>query len=416
MLADLGFYLLFLCTLLSGYSTLSSIIAGRTRHRRLFRSARVASTLSAVSCLVASFILWFLLFQHDYSVAYIFKNSSNDLPPIFRITAFWSSLEGSHTLWTLLLSICSAIALWTAARDNEHIMPWVNAALQSVLTWMFYMAISHSDPFTRMFPPMPNGQGMNALLQNPYMAIHPPTLFIGYTALAIPFAYAIAALCYGDVTDGWLRTTRRWALFAWSALTCGVWLGGRWCWAGCGGWHGRWGIDDTTCLGDKSTVDLALTFRCQCLLNALELRVDEGNLSIIDPWFEFGLLVLKMIGDGSKCRNIHRSWLGWLHLGLDVVQDSSELREEWLLRSLHAGKGCLCLVVTWSSRGELDVNQCLRVGDVGLDVGLGFAGRLNLVLAKLGGVLRCLDSSFGFFVFLDDGLGHGVHVWQGVGR
>jgi len=225
MLADLGFYLLFLCTLLSAYSAISSVIAGRMRHRRLFRSARVASTLSAVSCLVASLILWFLLFQHDYSVAYIFKNSSNDLPPIFRITAFWSSLEGSHMLWTLLLSIYSTVALWTAARDNEHIMPWVNAALQSVLTWMFYMAISYSDPFTRMFPPMPNGQGMNALLQNPYMAIHPPTLFTGYTALAIPFAYAIAALCYGDVTDGWLRTTRRWALYAWIALTCGVWLG-----------------------------------------------------------------------------------------------------------------------------------------------------------------------------------------------
>ncbi len=242
MLADLGFYLLFLCTLLSAYSAISSVIAGRMRHRRLFRSARVASTLSAVSCLVASLILWFLLFQHDYSVAYIFKNSSNDLPPIFRITAFWSSLEGSHMLWTLLLSIYSTVALWTAARDNEHIMPWVNAALQSVLTWMFYMAISYSDPFTRMFPPMPNGQGMNALLQNPYMAIHPPTLFTGYTALAIPFAYAIAALCYGDVTDGWLRTTRRWALYAWIALTCGVWLGGRWAYVELG-WAGYWAWD-----------------------------------------------------------------------------------------------------------------------------------------------------------------------------
>lgn len=212
------------------------------RHRRLFRSSRIASTTSAVLCFLASLILWFLLFQHDYSVAYIFKNSSNDLPPLYRITAFWSSLEGSHTLWTLLLSVFSAIALWTASRDNEHIMPWVNAALQAVLTWMFYMTISYSDPFVRMFPPMPNGQGMNALLQNPYMAIHPPTLFIGYTALAIPYAYAVAALCYGDVTDGWLRTIRRWALFAWVALTCGVWLGGRWAYVELG-WAGYWAWD-----------------------------------------------------------------------------------------------------------------------------------------------------------------------------
>ena len=242
MLADIGFFLLFLCTMLSGYSTVSSIAAGRMRHRRLFRSARVATTLSAGLCLTASLILWFLLFEHDYSVAYIFKNSSNDLPPIYRVTAFWSSLEGSHMLWTLLLSIYSTIALWTASRDNEHIMPWVNAALQSVLTWMFYMAITHSDPFVRMFPPLADGQGMNALLQNPYMAIHPPTLFTGYTALAIPFAYAVAALCYGDVTDGWLRTTRRWALYAWIALTSGVFLGGRWAYVELG-WAGYWAWD-----------------------------------------------------------------------------------------------------------------------------------------------------------------------------
>lgn len=242
MLADIGFFLLFMCTMLSAYSAVSSMAAGRMRHRRLYRSARVATTLSAVLCLAASLVLWFLLFAHDYSVAYIFKNSSNDLPEIYRVTAFWSSLEGSHMLWTLLLSIYSAIAIWTASRDNEHIMPWVNAALQSVLTWMFYMAITHSDPFVRMFPPQANGQGMNALLQNPYMAIHPPTLFTGYTALAIPFAYAVAALCYGDVTDGWLRTTRRWALFAWIALTCGVFLGGRWAYVELG-WAGYWAWD-----------------------------------------------------------------------------------------------------------------------------------------------------------------------------
>jgi cytochrome c-type biogenesis protein CcmF len=191
---------------------------------------------------MASLILWFLLMNHDYTVAYIFKNSSNDLPPIYRITAFWSSLEGSHTLWTLLLSIFSAIAVWTAHDDNEHIMPWVNGAMQIVLTWMFYMTISYSDPFVRLFPPMPNGQGMNALLQNPYMAIHPPTLFIGYTSLSIPYAYSIAALCYGDVTDGWMRTARRWALFAWVALTCGVWLGGRWAYVELG-WAGYWAWD-----------------------------------------------------------------------------------------------------------------------------------------------------------------------------
>jgi cytochrome c-type biogenesis protein CcmF len=271
MLADLGFFLLFMCTILSGYSTVASVAAGRMRHRRLYRSARVAATVSASFCLFASLILWFLFFQRDYSVAYIFKNSSNDLPSIYRITAFWSSLEGSHTLWTLLLSAYSAIALWTAADDNEHIMPWVNVALQVVLTWMFFMTVSYSDPFVRMFPPMPNGQGMNALLQNPYMAIHPPTLFTGYTALSVPYAYAVAALCYGDVTDGWLRTARRWTLYAWVALTCGVWLGGRWAYVELG-WAGYWAWDPV----ENSSLIPWLT--ATALLHSLIIQEKLGHL------------------------------------------------------------------------------------------------------------------------------------------
>ena len=122
----------------------------------------------------------------------------------------------------------SFVAHWSYGKDNEHVMPYVSAALQSVLAWMFYLSISYCDPFAPQFPPMDNGQGMNALLQNPYMMFHPPALFTGYTALAIPFAYSVAALCYGDVTEGWLRTTRRWAIVAWVFLTIGIFLGGHW--------------------------------------------------------------------------------------------------------------------------------------------------------------------------------------------
>ncbi|MCX6116696.1 MAG: heme lyase CcmF/NrfE family subunit [Proteobacteria bacterium] len=242
MLADLGFYCLFLAALLAAYATIASIVSGIMRHRRLYRSAKNATYFVAALTLTACLILWFLFFQRDYTVAYIFKNSSNDLPSLYTLTAFWSSLEGSHTLWTLLLTIFAAFALATASKDNEHILPWVTAALCSIITWMLYMAVTHSDPFVRMFPPAPNGQGMNALLQNPYMAIHPPTLFIGYTTLSIPFAYAIAALCYGDVTEGWLRTTRRWSLAAFLFLSAGVWLGGRWAYVELG-WAGYWAWD-----------------------------------------------------------------------------------------------------------------------------------------------------------------------------
>ena len=242
MLADYGFFLVLLCCIASCYGTLASIIAARLRHRRLYQSAKMAAISTGIMCIFASLILWYLLFTRDYGVEYIYKNSSNDLPLAYTLSAFWSSLEGSHFLWTLLLAIYSLIAHVTYTRDNEHIMPYVSASLQAVIAWMCYLAISYSDPFVLNFPKPENGLGMNALLQNPYMVFHPPSLFTGYTALAIPFAYSIGALCYGDITEGWLRTTRRWTLYAWTFLTLGIFLGGRWAYVELG-WAGYWAWD-----------------------------------------------------------------------------------------------------------------------------------------------------------------------------
>jgi len=145
-------------------------------------------------------------------------------------------------LWTLFLSIFATICLWTAHKDNEHIMPYVAATMMAVLGWMFYLSITHSDLFATTLPAPANGNGLNALLQNFYMAIHPPLLFIGYTTTAIPFGYAIAALCYGDVTQGWLRTVRRWTLISWTFLTVSITLGGKWAYVELG-WAGYWAWD-----------------------------------------------------------------------------------------------------------------------------------------------------------------------------
>jgi cytochrome c-type biogenesis protein CcmF len=271
MIGDLGFFLMFLCFITSIYGVIASVAAAKMRHRRLYRSARLATTAVCAMCLAASLILWYSFFQRDYSLYYIYKNSSNDLPAYYTLTAFWSSLEGSHLLWTLLLSIFAAISLWTYSKDNEHIMPYVSGSLAAVLAWMYYLLISHSDPFVRMFPVADNGSGMNALLQNPYMAIHPPTLFVGYTALAIPAAYSVAALGFGDITEGWLKTTRRWALFAWCALTAGIILGGRWAYVELG-WAGYWAWDPV-----ENSSFIPWIF-CTALLHSLVVQDKLGQL------------------------------------------------------------------------------------------------------------------------------------------
>ena len=242
MPANLGFIFLLLALIFSVYGLVANVTAAFMRHRRLYRSARMAATMTALFIILAATVMWLSLFSRDYSIAYIWRNSSNDLPAFYTFTTFWSALEGSHFLWMMLLAVFTAIALWTGNRDNEHIMPWVGAALLCVVSWMLYLSVSYSDPFVMQLPAPPNGLGKNPLLQNPYMAIHPPTLFTGYTALAIPFAYSIAAMAYGDITEGWLKTTRRWTLFAWCMLTAGIALGGHWAYVELG-WAGYWAWD-----------------------------------------------------------------------------------------------------------------------------------------------------------------------------
>jgi cytochrome c-type biogenesis protein CcmF len=283
MVSDYGFFLLLLCTITSIYGAVAALFSGWFRHRRLYYSAKVAALSSTLMVWTAAIILWYLLFARDYSVAYVAKNSSNDLPVFYTFTAFWSALEGSHLLWTLLLATFSGIVHLAAAKDNEHLMPYVSTTLQTIVAWMFYLAVTASNPFALQFPAAENGSGMNVLLQNPYMAIHPPSLFIGYTALAIPFAYAVAALCYGDITQGWLKTVRRWALFAWSILTLGIFLGGRWAYVVLG-WSGYWAWDPV------ENSSLVPWLFATALLHSLVVHERVGQLkrvSLITAFFAF---------------------------------------------------------------------------------------------------------------------------------
>lgn len=289
MLANYGFYLIFLCFICSVYGFVSAIMAAFWRHKRLYVSSKLAMTVTCVAAIAASGLLIYAFYTRDYSIAYVFKNSSNDLPPMYTLTAFWSSLEGSHTLWTTLLVMTGTVAVWTSSRDNEHVMPYVSASLQAVLAWMFYLAITHSDPFVPNLPAPPNGRGMNELLQNFYMAIHPPLLFIGYTLLGVPFAYSIAALCYGDITEGWLKTVRRWTLAAFIFLTAGITLGGRWAYVELG-WAGYWAWDPVE---NSSFMPWLLA---TALLHSLLVQEKLGHLKRLSIVLGIGAFFMSYVG------------------------------------------------------------------------------------------------------------------------
>ncbi len=241
-MVELGFFALLIGFFLSLYGFSMGIISLKSPVKGVITSARNALVAVNWCVIFAAVIMWLSLLNHDFSVRYVFRNSSVDMPPIFLFTAFWSALEGSHTLWTLIMSTVISVALLTVRPRNESLLPGLLVAFGSVLTFMLLLTVWASAPLTRLFPVGQFGAGMNALLQNPYMAAHPPSLFTGYCSLVVPFGYAAAALLRGAFTPEWLVSFRRWTLGGWAVLTVGIFLGGKWAYAELG-WAGYWAWD-----------------------------------------------------------------------------------------------------------------------------------------------------------------------------
>nr|BFD32841.1 heme lyase CcmF/NrfE family subunit [Pigmentibacter ruber] len=221
--------------LMGGYSLFKPNIA-------VISSARNALICVFFCVLFSSLILWNAIFFHDFSVKYVYKHSSIDMPPLYLFTSFWSALEGSHLLWTLLMSAIVTLSLVTVKKENNSYFPALCLAYGCSLFFMLFLNVTYSAPLERLFPAGKFGEGMNALLQNPYMAIHPPMLFTGYCLLIVPFAYSFAALIYGKFSPQWISTVRTWNLYSWAVLTIAIFLGGKWAYVELG-WGGYWGWD-----------------------------------------------------------------------------------------------------------------------------------------------------------------------------
>ena len=241
-MVEVGFFSLCLGLCFSIYGLVMGIYSLFKPLTGIVASARNALVAVFICVLLSSLVMWNSIFFHDFSVKYVYMHSSIDMPPLYLFTSFWSALEGSHLLWTLIMSAVSAFALVTVRKANVSLYPALCVAFGCALTFMLFLNVTYSAPLERLFPVGKFGEGMNALLQNPYMAIHPPMLFTGYCLLTVPFAYSFAALVRGGFTSEWLATVRRWSLLAWAVLSIAIFLGGKWAYVELG-WGGYWGWD-----------------------------------------------------------------------------------------------------------------------------------------------------------------------------
>jgi cytochrome c-type biogenesis protein CcmF len=233
---------LWVALLMAAWSTTVSYVGGALRRDDLVSSGVRGLYATFAMVLLASIGLWTALLTKDFSLEYVAGHISASMPSAYIFTAFWSGQAGSMLFWALILSMYGTIAIATSRSRNRELIPWAAGTISAILLFFIATTCFKANPFVRLdFLPV-DGRGMNPQLQNPGMAFHPPNLYLGYVATAIPFSFAIAALFSRRLDAEWLGVVRRWTLLSWFFLTIGIILGMWWAYVELG-WGGYWAWD-----------------------------------------------------------------------------------------------------------------------------------------------------------------------------
>jgi cytochrome c-type biogenesis protein CcmF len=238
---DLGRAALVLAFGLAVYAAAGGGLGAYTRRRRLVVSARNALFASFGATAVAAIVLLNAFRVRDFSFSYVAEHSSKALPFPYVYTAFWGGQAGSLLLWLFVLTGLGSAAVAFNRRLTTEVLPWTVPVLGGVASFFALLLVFVVSPFTTQVAPV-DGAGLNPSLQNPYMMIHPPLLYLGYVGLTIPFAFAAGALLSGRFDERWIVATRRWTILAWTALGIGILLGAKWAYEEVG-WGGYYAWD-----------------------------------------------------------------------------------------------------------------------------------------------------------------------------
>ncbi len=234
-----GHYLL----VLAAFLALQQGIFGLLGAQKSWRSWQALSVnlahLQFLSVSTSFLLLVSAFVTSDFSVALVSQHSHSTMPLLYKISATWGNHEGSMHLWVVILSLFGSMVAWGSRQ-----MPLSTRArvlgVQALIGVAFYaFLILTSNPFVRLVQPTDDGFGLNPILQDPGIALHPPALYLGYVGLSVTFSFAIAALIEGKVDAAWARFVRPWTLLSWVFLTIGIALGSWWAYYELG-WGGYW--------------------------------------------------------------------------------------------------------------------------------------------------------------------------------
>jgi len=238
MIADISHYLSILSTAIFMLTFSLVLVLDRSAAHSTLLIKRSYS--HAFFLFLISFLLYvYLALTDNFSVSYIAQHSNSLLPNFYKVTSIWSAHEGSMFLWIVFLSLWGFV--FNLYNDNNLNVKNLSIGIISIIIVGFQLfLLVTSNPFEIVLPFAPeNGADINPVLQDPALAIHPPTLYLGYVGFVIPFAYSLAFLINGNKSLNWEKKVKSWSVMAWVFLTIGISLGSWWAYYELG-WGGYW--------------------------------------------------------------------------------------------------------------------------------------------------------------------------------
>jgi cytochrome c-type biogenesis protein CcmF len=287
--AGVGYACLVVGLLTALYAVGAAIYGARSGRREFVVSSRYAFFCLAGLMVLAVVILETAYVRNDFHYALVAQNSSTDTPTFYKLTAMWSSQAGSLLLWALVLSIFSSLVLHLTRRSHREIAPYATAVLAGIASFFIFLMVAYASPFDTLSPAPVEGNGLEPLLRNPAMMFHPPLLYSGYVGFSIPFAFCIGALITRRTDADWIRSTRRFALIAWTFLGVGIMLGALWSYSELG-WGGYWAWDPV------ENASLMPWLAGTAFLHSIMVQEKRGMLKIWNVSLIISTFVLALLG------------------------------------------------------------------------------------------------------------------------
>ena len=376
---------------------------------RLFLTGQRAALGVSFFVLMATVTLVVGLVKSNFDIDFVAQYTSLSTPTIYKFAALWAGQSGSLLFWLFILSLFTTIVIFQNRDRHVELMPHVVIVL--VIIQLFFLILVNfvSNPFKPVGVDfvIRDGLGLNPLLQNPAMAIHPPVLYLGYVGFSVPFAFAIAALISRRLDALWIQTIRRWTLFTWLALGCGIILGGYWAYNELG-WGGYWAwdpVENASFMPWLTGTAFIHSIRIQEKKNMLRV----WNMVLIIVTFALSIFgtFLTRSGVVSSVHSFTKSSLGPMFLGFVVfilvvslyllVNRVKDLRSEIRMRSFLSRESgflfnnvvfvSLCFAVLWGTLFPI-VSEAVRGTQISVGIPFfnQFAVPLGLLLLLLTGV------------------------------